>query len=92
MEAMNSQAKLTKVGHTLCIGQVAIPQANQPGNSFQWVWWIRDPTGAMVGEKHTLCYDLLDDLEIYKAYSEAVYRLSGKVQEIIEFDELEWSP
>jgi hypothetical protein len=89
---MTSQAKLTKVGHTLCIGQVAIPQANQPGSSFQWVWWVRDPSGAMVGEQHMLCYDPLDDLKIYKAYSEAVYRLGGKVQEIIEFDELEWSP
>ena len=92
MEARNSHAKLTKKGHALSIGQGTFPQANQAGDSLQWVWWVSDPTGAMVGEKHTLCYDPLDDSEIYKAYSEAVCRLGGRVQGIIAFDELDWSP
>jgi hypothetical protein len=86
-----TQAKLTKAGHTLCVGQVVIPQANQPGNPGQWIWWVRDPSGDMVGEKHALCYEL-DDSELRKAHSEALHRLGSKVEGIIEFDELDWQP
>ena len=87
-----SQARLTKAGHMLCIGKVTVPQLGEPQNLAQWIWWVLDPTGTIVGEKHTLCYDL-DDSELRKAHLAAAHQVQlGKVDRIIEFDELDWSP
>ena len=85
-----TQANLTRAGHTLYIDEVTVPYVGTPGSPGDWVWWVNDPTSTMVLPQKVLCFGALTDSDKYKAYSEAEYRLRGKV-EVLEFDQLDWS-